>query len=59
MPRAQQRVMSEERPVRQYRSGEGTLIALEEIEQFLTLYKSLNRTEGTVKFYQRKLARLY
>ena len=58
MPRAQQRVMSEQRPV-QHRAGKGTLITLEEIEQFLTLYESLDRTEGTIKFYRRKLLRFY
>ncbi len=58
MPRAQQRVMSEQRPV-QHRAGKGTLITLEEIEQFLTLYESLERSEGTIKFYRRKLLRFY
>jgi len=59
MARAQQRVMSEQRPVRQHRGGEGTQITLDEIEQFLALYESLDRTEGTVKFYRRKLTQFY
>ena len=51
--------MSEERPAQQHRSGEGTLITVEEIEQFLALYESLDRAEGTIKFYRRKLTQFY
>lgn len=59
MPRAQQRVMTEQRLVRPYQTGEGALITMEEIEQFLTLYETLERAEGTVKFYRRKLTQFY
>lgn len=59
MPRAQQRVLTEQRPVRQHQAGEGVLITMEEIEQFLTLYETLNRAEGTIKFYRRKLTQFY
>ena len=59
MARVQQRVMTEERPVWQHQAGKGTLITLDEIEHFLTLYERLDRSEGTVKFYRRKLMRLY
>ena len=59
MPRAQQRVLTEQRPMRQHRVSEGILISLDDIEQFLALYESLNRTEGTVKFYRRKLTQFY
>lgn len=59
MPRVQQRVMTDRRPARPYPSGEGVLITLEEIEQFLTLYETLDRAEGTVKFYRRKLTQFY
>lgn len=54
-----QSAMSEERPAQQHRSGEGTLITVEEIEQFLALYESLDRAEGTIKFYRRKLTQFY
>lgn len=59
MPSARQRVMSEERMVRQRQPGEGTLITMEEIERFLALYESLDRAEGTIKFYRRKLTQFY
>ena len=59
MPRAQQRVITEQRTVRQHQPGEGTLITMEEIERFLTLYESLDRAEGTIKFYRRKLTQFY
>ena len=59
MPRAQQRVMTERRPARPHQAGEGTLITMEEIDQFLTLYETLDRAEGTVKFYRRKLTQFY
>lgn len=59
MPRVQQRVMTEQRPARSYPASDGILITLEEIEQFLTLYETLERAEGTVKFYRRKLTQFY
>ena len=59
MPRAQQRILTEQRPVRQYQTGEGVLITMEEIERFLSLYESMDRAEGTIKFYRRKLTRFY
>ena len=43
MPRAQQRVMTERRPARPHQAGEGTLITMEEIDQFLTRYETLDR----------------
>ena len=39
MPRVRQNVITEQRPVRQHQTGEGILITMEEIEQFLTLYE--------------------
>ena len=59
MPSARQRVMTEQRTVRQHQPGEGTLITMEEIERFLALYESLDRAEGTIKFYRRKLTQFY
>ena len=59
MPRARQHILVEQRPVRQYRASEGTPITLEKIEQFLIHYENLERSEGTIKFYRRKLLRFY
>lgn len=59
MPTARQCVITEQRMARQHQPGEGTLITMEEIERFLALYESLDRAEGTVKFYRRKLTRFY
>lgn len=59
MARVRQCVMTEQRPVRQHRGDEGTLITLEEIDRFLTLYENLDRAEGTVQLYRRKLAQFY
>lgn len=59
MPSARQCIVTEQRPVRQHRADEGTLITMEEIERFLTIYESLDRVEGTVKLYRRKLTQFY
>lgn len=59
MPRVQQHIMIEQRPERKHRADDGTLITLEEIKQFLTLYESLDRAEGTVQLYRRKLTQFY
>ncbi len=59
MPRTQQHILTEQKPMRQCRVGEGTLITMEEIERFLALYESLDRAEGTIKFYRRKLTQFY
>ncbi len=59
MPRAQQHIMAEQWLARQHRADEGTPITLEEIERFLTLYKSLERAGGTLQLYQRKLTQFY
>ena len=59
MPRVQQRIMTKQRPAWQHRADEGTPITLEEIKQFLILYESLDRAEGTVQLYRRKLTQFY
>lgn len=59
MSRAQQRAAGDPSLVRQRQEDEGIFITLDEIEQFLTLYENQNRTEGTIKFYRRKLMRFY
>lgn len=59
MARVRQCVMTEQRPMRQHRADDGTLITMEEIDRFLTLYENLDRAEGTVQLYRRKLAQFY
>ena len=59
MPRAQQHVRTEHCLAKRYPSGAGILITMEEIEQFLALYETLDRAEGTVKLYRRKLTQFY
>lgn len=59
MSRVRQRILTEQRPAWQHRADKGTPISLEEIEQFLTLYESLDRAEGTVQLYRRKLTQFY
>ena len=58
MPRTRQHINGE-RPLRQYRSSEGIVMTQDEIQKFLAAYEELDRTKGTVQFYQRKLQRLY
>ena len=59
MLRARQCVMTEQRPPQPHQTGMGLLITMEEIEQFLALYETLDRAEGTVKLYRRKLMQFY
>mgnify|MGYP001029947784 CR=1 FL=1 len=59
MPRAQQHVRTGHCLAKRYPSGAGILITMEEIEQFLALYETLDRAEGTVKLYRRKLTQFY
>ena len=58
MPKARQHILSE-RPLRQYRVAEGTMVAQEDVERFLTDYGQLDRAEGTYYFYRRKLWKFY
>ena len=58
MPKARQHILSE-RPLRQYRVAEGTMVAQEDVERFLTDYGQLDRVEGTYYFYRRKLWKFY
>ena len=51
MPKARQNILSE-RPMRQYQAVEGRTITQGEIEQFLMVYETLDRTEATFPFYQ-------
>ena len=58
MPKARQHILSE-RPLRQYRVAEVTMVAQEDVERFLTDYGQLDRAEGTYYFYRRKLWKFY
>ncbi len=44
---------------RQHQPSEGVPVTQEDIQGFLTAYEELDRAEGTVRFYQRKLRRFY
>ncbi|MCI9155556.1 MAG: hypothetical protein HFF44_01295 [Lawsonibacter sp.] len=59
MPRTRQQV-HEELPLRQHRAaGDGVAVTQDDIQRFLTAYEGLDRAEGTVQFYRRKLLRFY
>ena len=58
MPLTRQHIQGE-RPTRQRRFNEGVVIREEDIQQFLADYERMNRTEGTVQFYRRKMKRFY
>ncbi len=58
MPLTRQHIEGK-RPMRQRRFNEGIVIREEEIQQFLADYERMNRTEGTVQFYRRKMKRFY
>lgn len=58
MPLTRQHIQGE-RPARQRRLSEGVVIREEDIQQFLADYERMNRTEGTVQFYRRKMKRFY
>lgn len=44
---------------RQHQPSEGVPVTQEDIQGFLTAYEELDRAEGTIRFYQRKLRRFY
>lgn len=48
-----------DRPAQQRRFTKGVVIREEDIQQFLAGYERMNRTEGTVQFYRRKMKRFY
>ncbi len=58
MPQTRQHIRGE-RPMRQRRVAEGVVIREEDIQRFLADYERMNRTEGTVQFYRRKMKRFY
>lgn len=58
MPRTRQHILGE-RPRRRYHPSEGVAVTQDGIQAFLAAYEGLDRAEGTVQFYRRKLQRLY
>lgn len=60
MAKTRQHICAERPQARRYhRPLEGIPVSQEDIERFLTAYEELDRAEGTVQFYQRKLRRFY
>lgn len=58
MPQTRQHIHAE-RPLRPYRVTEGVMMTQDDIQRFLAVYESLDRAEGTIQFYRRKLQRFY
>ena len=58
MPQTRQHIQGE-RPLRQRRLVDGVVMTEEDLQRFLAAYESMNRREGTVQFYRRKLRRFY
>ncbi len=58
MPQTRQHIEGE-RPLRQRRLTEGVVMTEDDMQRFLADYAKMNRSEGTVKFYRRKLKRFY
>ncbi len=59
MPQTRQHICGERPPRPHHGAEQGVLITRDEIQRFLADYERLDRSEGTVQFYQRKLRRLY
>ena len=58
MPQTRQHIQGE-RPPRQRRLADGVVMTEDDMQRFLAAYESMNRREGTVQFYRRKLWRFY
>lgn len=58
MPPTRQHILGA-RPAGQHRPAEGAVVTPDDIQGFLAAYEELDRAEGTLQFYQRKLRRLY
>lgn len=58
MPQTRQHIQGE-RPLRQRRLVDGVVMTEEDMQRFLAAYEGMNRREGTVQFYRRKLRRFY
>ena len=58
MPQTRQHIYGA-RPARQHRPVDGVVMTEEDMQRFLSAYEGMNRREGTVQFYRRKLRRFY
>lgn len=60
MAKTRQHICAERPPLqRHHRPSQGVPVSQKDIEQFLAAYEELDRAEGTVQFYRRKLRRFY
>ena len=59
MLQTRQHIICSERPQTRRHQPSGVSVSQEDIQNFLTAYENLDRAEGTVQFYQRKLRRFY
>ena len=60
MAKTRQHIICAERPqTRRQHQSSGVPVSQEDIQGFLAAYENLDRAEGTVQFYQRKLRRFY
>lgn len=59
MPQTRQHIICTERPQMRRQQPFGVPVSQEDIQSFLAAYENLDRAEGTVQFYQRKLRRFY
>ena len=60
MAKTRQHIICADRPqTRQQHQPSGVSVSQEDIQNFLAAYENLDRAEGTVQFYQRKLRQFY
>lgn len=60
MAKTRQHIICAERPqTRRQHQPSGVPVSQEDIQNFLAAYENLDRAEGTLQFYQRKLRRFY
>ncbi len=58
MPQTRQHIYGE-RPRRRQRPAEGVVVPQEDLQKFFEDFVDMNRSKGTIRFYQRKLRRFY
>jgi len=59
MPQTRQHIYAERPLRRHYTADRGVPVTKEDVQNFLTAYESLDRSEGTIQYYRRKLRRFY
>ena len=60
MAKTRQHICAERPQLRRYhQAAEGVQVSQEDIQKFLAAYEGLDRAEGTIQFYQRRLRRFY